>query len=117
MCISALRAALVAAMPSAGPRTSRSTRAAVSSARRLARHHPVVEADALGLVGLDELAGQQQLGGLGQADHPGEQVGDAHVGAGEADLHEEERDLGGVGGHPQVGGEGDGRTRARARGR
>ena len=69
---------------------------------------PVVEADAMGLLGGNDVAGHEQLGGPAEAHHSGEQVGGAHVGAGEADLHEEKADLGGGGRDADVGSQRDG---------
>ena len=53
----------------------------------------VVEAEALGLLAADDAAGVEQVGGAREADHARQQRARAHVGAGQADAHEQEREL------------------------
>ena len=49
-------------------------------------HDPAHQADAPGLVGVDQPAGEQQLEGGRRADQPGQQPAHADVAAGEADA-------------------------------
>lgn len=71
------------------------------------------EADAFGLGGADGFAEHQEAGGVAEADDAGQEVGGAHVAAGEADAGEEEGEAGRGVGHPEVGGEGEDRAGAR----
>jgi len=45
----------------------------------------------------DEVSRHEHLGGEAQSYDPGQQPGGSHVGAGETDLAEKKRDLGGLG--------------------
>ncbi len=61
------------------------------------RHDPAVETDALGGVGVQKVAGHQQLGRAAEPDDARQQPGGSHVGARQADLGEQEGDLRGLG--------------------
>src|SRR5438093_10958774 len=65
-------------------------------------NHTIVQPDAEGFVRRDEVAGQQQLRGAPAADDPWQQPRGTHVGAGEADFREEERDSRGCRGTAHV---------------
>jgi propionyl-CoA synthetase len=62
------------------------------------------------LVGADGVAEHQQPGRVPQPDQPGQQVGRAHVRAGQPDLGEQEREPGRRGAHAEVGGQRDHRA-------
>src|SRR5258708_3389490 len=72
--------------------------------------YTVVEADAQGLGGVDEVSRHQQLGGPSPPHHPGEQVSGPHVRARQADPPEQEPDSGGRGGRAPGRGQRDGRA-------
>jgi len=71
------------------------------------------QADALGLGRPHRLAEHQQAGRVAESDHPGQQIGGAHVTAGEADPGEEEREARGRVGDAEVGGQREHRAGAR----
>ena len=78
-------------------------------------HDPADEADALGLVGVDEPAGEQQLEGGRRADEAGQQPAHADVAARQADADEGDVEAGRRRRHADVGGEGQGEPAAGGR--
>ena len=85
----------------------RAARAPSTPVRTPRRDDARGEADLHGPVGVDPVAQQQQLGRAPQADHAGEQVGAAHVRAGQPDPREQERERRALRQHAQVGGQRD----------
>ena len=57
-------------------------------------------------------AGEREVGGPGQADQPRQQVADAHLPAGQADLDGRDDEHGLGAGHPDVGAQGQSQSRA-----
>src|SRR2546427_5844246 len=78
-----------------------------------ARDDPIVEADPQGRLGIDEVAGHEQLGRVAEPDDARQQPSRPHVGAGQADLREQERDLRRLGGDAHVARRGDDGARSR----